>query len=119
MKGIGIDIVNINRIEKLCNHYQEKFLRKIFVPEEIEEAQKKGHFYQSIAGKFAAKEAYIKATSSLVKQPISFLDISVLSDSKGKPYIKKIGGPEVDPLCQFQVSISHEKEYAVSVVVAF
>jgi holo-[acyl-carrier protein] synthase len=118
MFGIGIDIVRIDRIEKLWQQYGNKFLKKIFHEEEIQEAQLKGHFIQSIAGKFAAKEAFIKAISDLTDQPISFLDITVLSDSNNKPQIKNTENLKLSFPCQFYLSITHEKEYAVSVVVS-
>ena len=116
MFEIGVDIVRIERIEKLWNSYGNRFLAKIFHQEEMEEAKIKGHYFQSLAGKFAAKEAFIKATSCFINQPISFLDIIVLSDSKNKPYIKNTENLRISFPCQFRVSISHEKEYAVSVV---
>jgi holo-[acyl-carrier protein] synthase len=118
MIGIGIDIVRIDRIEKLYTSYGERFLKKIFHENEIKEAMEKGHFIQSIAGKFAAKEAFIKATTSLFNQSISFLDILVLCDSNNKPTIKNTENSVLSFPCQFHVSISHEKEYAVSVVAA-
>jgi holo-[acyl-carrier protein] synthase len=116
MLGIGVDIVRIERIEKLWILYGDKFLKKIFFPEEIKESKEKGHFIQSISGKFSAKEAFIKATSSLVNQPISFLDILILSDSNNKPYITFTRNLVLRYPYQFLVSISHEKEYALSVV---
>jgi len=114
---IGIDVVGIKRISKLYSLYGEKFLSKILNPEEIQEAKIKGHFIQSIAGKFAAKEAYIKASSSLRSYNLSLLEINILSDSINKPFIclKKTRTEETDHL-SIRVSISHEKEYAVAVV---
>lgn len=116
MKGLGIDIVQIKRIENLYHLYGNKFLEKIFSPAEIDESTKKGHFIQSIAGKFAAKEAFIKATSGLLEIQLSFLDILILCDLSNKPYISIKNKKDIKPNYKFLVSISHEKEYAVSVV---
>jgi holo-[acyl-carrier protein] synthase len=120
MFEIGIDIVSIVRINKLYSLYGEKFLSKILNPEEIQEAKIKGHFIQSIAGKFAAKEAYIKASSSLRSHILSLLEINVLCDSTNKPYIcQKTTRTEDTDHLSVRVSISHEKEYAVAVVAIF
>lgn len=117
MIGIGIDIVRIDRIEKMWNLYREKFLQKIFFDDEIKEALKKGHFISTIAGKFAAKEAFIKAVSGIANQPVPFLSFKVLCDATGKPQIINTENLKIGFPCQKFVSISHEKEYAVAVVV--
>jgi len=108
ISGVGIDIVSINRIEKIYNKYKEKFTNKIFTSNEIQEAIEKGHFMQSLSGKFSAKEAFIKASN---KKIYNLKDIEVLSNMDGKPYInfenKKYN----------LLSISHEKDYAIAVVI--
>ena len=108
INGIGIDIVSINRIEKLYNQYKEKFTNKIFTQREIEEAINKGHFYQTLSGKFSAKEAFVKAVNFKV---LDLKEIEVLSDKNGKPFIN------YQDQQYSLLSITHEKEYAAAVVI--
>ena len=105
---VGIDIVKIDRIEKLFGKYGKKFLNKIFNEQEIEEIEKLNNFkrkIEKIAGKFAAKESVFKVDNRF----INFKKIEILTDSSGKPFVKNY--PDIS------VSISHEKEYAVAVAV--
>lgn len=117
MIGLGIDIVKISRIEKLCVLYGSKFLEKVFSEEEINESLKKGHYYQSLAGKFAVKEAFFKASSGLVKNHINFLTVSILCDKSNKPTLTFNSSDIIGEQYTIHISISHEKEYAIAVVV--
>lgn len=107
IKGIGTDIVNISRIEKAMQ--QEKFLEKTFTPREREERK---HKVENYAAAFAAKEAVVKALGSGFRG-IGFHDIEILHEENGKPYICLYGKKEG----KWYVSLSHEKEYAVAMVV--
>ena len=102
---IGIDIVEIARIGNALERHGDRFLEKVFTPSEIAYARKRKRVEESLAGRFAAKEAFIKAIG---RRP-AWKEIEVLSDS-GKPFIifqgKRYEG----------VSNSHERSYAVSVV---
>ncbi len=114
--GIGIDIVSIPRIEKIYETHKNKFLNKIFTEDEINEAKRRGHFILSIAGKFAAKEAFIKASIN----PLNFKKIEVLSDKNNKPYISLLNlnnKKTKRQLCKCYLSISHEQEIAIAVVI--
>jgi holo-[acyl-carrier protein] synthase len=105
---VGIDIVKIDRIEKLFDKYGEKFLNRIFHREEIEEIEKVNNFkrkIEKIAGKFAAKESVFKVDNRFV----DLKKIEILTDDKGQPFVKNF--PHIN------VSVSHEKEYAVAVAV--
>ena len=101
----GIDIVDIRRIAGMVERYGNRFLEKVFTPAEVSYAKKKRRKEESLAGRFAAKEAFMKASG----RRLVFRDIEVLSEI-GKPYIIYRGVRYDD------VSISHEKSYAVSVV---
>ncbi len=103
---IGIDIVDIRRIAKMVERYGERFLEKVFTPAEVRYAGGKRRKEESLAGRFAAKEAFMKASG----RRLTFTDIEVLSES-GRPFIMYRGVRFDD------VSISHERSYAVSVVI--
>ncbi len=102
---IGIDIVDVARITKAIEKYGEHFLEKIFTVEEIAYAKKKRRTGETLAGHFAAKEAFIKAMG----RALPWKDMEVCHE-EGRPFIrfqnKRYDG----------VSISHEHTYAVSVV---
>lgn len=102
---LGIDIVEISRIRRMLEKHGDHFLSRVFTPAEIDYARMKKNMDQCLAGRFAAKEAFIKASG---KKP-AFKDIEVLSDA-GKPFIMYQG------IRYDSVSISHERSYAVSIV---
>jgi holo-[acyl-carrier protein] synthase len=108
--GTGIDIVNIKRIKKSLSTYGEKFLQKILSDKEIEAipAVKKEEF---IAGRFAAKEALVKASGI----SFNFNSITILNDSDGKPYIDKL--PDKIKNKKIHLSISHDSDYAAAFVI--
>lgn len=103
---VGIDIVDIARIKRAIERHGERFLVKVFAPSEIAYARRRKRMEESLAGRFAAKEAFMKARG----KRLSFRDIEVHSDD-GKPFIV-FQGTRYD-----EVSISHERSYAVSVVI--
>lgn len=110
--GIGIDIVEIERIERLRTK-QERFPARILTTKELQiydtlSERRKNEF---LAGRFAAKEAYAKARGTGIGSALSFLDIEIVSDKLGKPYIAspEFGKPHL--------SITHTREYAAAQVV--
>jgi len=67
---LGIDMVNVERIESAIKR-RERFLYRVFSPEEIEEVKNRKKFYEALAGKFACKEAVIKALGGGLSPKIS------------------------------------------------
>ena len=110
--GIGTDIIDIMRFKVKPLKTNQKFYKKIFSDSEIKYCQKFRSSYEHFAGKFAIKESVIKEK----KKKISFLDIST-SHSKCKPKI--LLNNELNRKYRFLVSVSHEKNYAISFVIAF
>lgn len=109
IKGIGVDLVEIERIQK--NEDRIQFIERILSPEEqvlyqeLSHPKRKSEF---LAGRFAVKEAYSKALGTGIGK-VRFKDIIVLNDEKGKPYLKN------DPSAL--VSISHSDHYCVAMVI--
>ncbi|WP_026692978.1 holo-ACP synthase [Peribacillus kribbensis] len=112
IKGIGIDLVEISRIRELAGR-QPKFAGRILTPYEMEHYQSlpEKRKTEYLAGRFAAKEAYAKAAGTGLGGELSFLDIEIRKDSKGKPYIEKPSKYGV------HLSITHSREYAAAQVV--
>ncbi|MBU8879880.1 holo-ACP synthase [Bacillus sp. FJAT-29790] len=112
ISGIGIDIVELGRIQKICER-QEKFADRILTEKEKANFNKltEKRRIEYLAGRFAAKEAYSKAIGTGIGEALSFLDIEIEKDERGKPFISK---PQKDGV---HLSISHSKEYAVAQIV--
>ncbi|MDF2700436.1 MAG: dpj [Haloplasmataceae bacterium] len=111
IKGIGIDLVEINRIKNI--KVIDNFIKRILSEKEIEiyhNYQSDDRKYQFLAGRFAAKEAYSKAIGTGIGK-IAFKDIEILNDLLGKPYIIV----KEDLNCF--VSITHTEHYACAEVI--
>lgn len=112
ISGIGIDIVELERIQKIVER-QEKFADRILTLNEkaVYTGLSTGRKIEFLAGRFAAKEAFSKAYGTGIGKELSFLDIEIKTDGKGKPIITK-------PLNEgVHLSISHSKDYAVAQVI--
>ncbi len=118
--GLGTDITEVNRIEKQVSKGRE-FLEGIFTSREIAYCDSKARKAEYFSGRFAAKEAFLKALGTGWRDGISFSDIEILNDKLGKPYFRLHGKAKdiIDELNikQINVSISHVKELAISVVI--
>ena len=108
--GIGIDIVDVEKFEKIKFEKKPKFYENMFLPSEIKYCLKFKNPYERFAGKFAIKEATIKA----INENIQMLDIET-KHTKSKPTLKI----KKNKKYQFHVSLSHDKKIAVAVVISF
>lgn len=117
----GVDIVSIERIDSIYKKYGFKFLRRFFSDYEIDYLRLKSNNIQSIAGIFSAKEAVSKALGTGIGK-LSWKDIEIQHDDNGKPQVF-IKDDVLDKLHvierNFSISISHEKNYAVSFVIRY
>ncbi|WP_332698004.1 holo-ACP synthase [Halalkalibacter lacteus] len=111
--GIGIDIVELERIEKVMKH-QPRFVKRILTTSEAKEfhqfsVKRKVEF---LAGRFAAKEAFVKAMGTGISASYSWHDIEVRKEPNGRPILVVEGLRET-----IHLSISHSKTYAVAQVI--
>jgi len=86
--GIGTDIVNVKRIEKLLKKKGMIFKKRIFTQAEINYCQTKKNSPSHFAKRYAAKEALSKALGTGIRNEIMFKNIEILNDKNGKPFIK-------------------------------
>ena len=107
--GIGIDIIEIKRFLNKPYETNLDFYKKIFHESEISCCLERKNFAECFAGKFAIKESVIKS----IPKKITFLDI-LIDYSDSKPVVTLIN----DSSFSFLVSLTHEKLYAVSVVIS-
>lgn len=116
MNYIGVDIIEISRIERVIACWGGAFLRRVYTCPELKICGKKP---SSLAARFAAKEAVVKALGAKNKG-IGWKEIEILADPDGKPlvrlhsraqsYAKGLG------LAGLAISLSHSKEYAIAFV---
>ena len=115
--GIGIDLVSVERIRSIWNRYKKRFACRVFTSQEVEYAFKKANPFESLAGFFAAKEAYYKALGGY--PGFSFKEIEVIK-KHGRPFLRCKGRAleELNSkgIREVLVSISHERDFAVAVV---
>lgn len=116
MKGIGTDIIEIDRLEKILSKYGNKFLSKFFSQEEIDYCKRSRNIGERLAGRYAAKEAVAKALGSGFSSKLGWQDLKILNTPEGQPYVvfsdvanANFNYPKV------LVSISHCKAYATAV----
>ncbi|MDP5110091.1 MAG: holo-ACP synthase [Rickettsiaceae bacterium] len=88
--GIGTDVVQIDRIEKIYDKYKNNFLAKNFHPKECEYffTLKAPKTISYLAKRFAGKEAIVKAFGSGIGSNFAFKDIAILNDEFGAPYVE-------------------------------
>ncbi len=83
--GIGIDIIEIDRIRKSIDRFGNRFLSKVFTEKELEYSLSKANKYQHLAARFAAKEAIAKALSFNGDRGFSWQDIEIVNRPNGRP----------------------------------
>jgi holo-[acyl-carrier protein] synthase len=116
MHCVGIDMIEIARLEKAIARRGEGFLRRVYTDSELRLYRKK---LSSLAARFAAKEAVIKAMGKPTTGA-SLREIEILSDPRGKPVVnlhgKAQGQAQGLGLNKFAISLSHSREYAIALV---
>lgn len=113
IKGLGVDIIEIDRVRSAVDRYGDRFLKKILTPREIKYCRNRGSFrFPEMAARFAAKEAYSKAIGTGI-MGIDWKEIEVVNDRHGKPQIAVAGKIKK----KAHVSLSHSLNYAVASVV--
>jgi holo-[acyl-carrier protein] synthase len=107
--GVGIDIVDVNRFRNMPYEEETSFYKGIFDKNEIDYCLKFSDPYPHFAGKFAIKEALIKSIDT--KENLS----KIITDHHNKKPIVRICEKND---YEFSVSISHEKNYAIGMVIS-
>ena len=117
MLTTGVDIIEIPRIKLVLDRYGQRFLKRVFTPDEIAYCRGRA---PNLAGRFAAKEATMKALGTGVRG-VSWKDIEVIRAETGAPSVKLHGRAEKRAerlqVGEISLSISHSRDYAVAFVV--
>lgn len=115
----GIDVIEIDRIARAVERWGDRFLHRIYTDTEILHCRGRA---QSLAGRFAAKEAASKALGVGIRV-LSWRDIEVVRGPLGKPEMRLHGKAariaSARELTSFEVSITHSRTDAIAVVIAW
>ncbi len=90
--GLGNDLVDIRRIEKSLNRFNNRFMERVFTETEIAYCQAAGNTNANFAKRFAAKEACAKALGTGIAEGVFWKDMCVANDQFGKPMMVLSGG---------------------------
>jgi holo-[acyl-carrier protein] synthase len=116
--AIGVDIIEIDRIKRAIARWQGSFLKRIYTPAELENH----HNVSSLAARFAAKEAVMKALGTGTRG-VGWTDIEILTNGNGAPLVRLYGralkkSAEIG-IARFDISISHSRKYAIAFVIGY
>jgi holo-[acyl-carrier protein] synthase len=117
VKGIGVDIIEIDRIRRSIERLGDRFLDKVYTPREISYCNGKAHRFQHYAARFAAKEALSKALSTGWAGEFRWKDVEVMNEPSGQPRFSLHG-----TLCErlagasIMLSLSHSDSHVVAMV---
>lgn len=118
--GIGMDIARISRIQQSVERYQQRFLRRIYHPDETETAFRRKQWAEYLAACFAAKEATLKALGDFPGRGIEWREIQVAHELTGKPRLIISGKARI--LCDEKgvththLTLTHDGDYALAQV---
>ena len=116
--GIGIDVVEVERVSSSIDEFGEKFLNRIFTEQERKycSAQKRPAIHY--AARFAAKEAVAKAFGTGIGKNLSWLDVEVVRQASGEPMIELSGEGAVfakeKNIADIKISLTHAEHYAAA-----
>src|SRR5579884_2319668 len=119
--GVGIDIVHIPRLRLIAERWQDKFLGRVYTEAERSIVRRRAAPYASLAGRFAAKEAILKALGTGWSDGISWRDIEVLNDAAGKPVATVSGKTSAlmarAGVTEIHLTLAHDTDYAIAQVI--
>lgn len=118
--GMGVDLVDVRRIEAVIFRWQDRFLRRIFTENEIRYCNNRKNPAQRFATRYAAKEAFIKAMYPKHAEGISMRDVEV-DQVEGRPLVRLYGRiknyAEEAGVKKVHLMVSHDGDYGVANVV--
>ena len=118
MLSVGIDVVEIRRIEKSIRN--RRFCSRVLGKTEYAQLEMRGFPVQSVAASFCAKEAFSKALGTGIRG-FALTEVELLREENGRPRLHLTGNAAklaaARGLAEFSVSVTHTKEYAAAVVV--
>jgi holo-[acyl-carrier protein] synthase len=119
--GIGIDLVDIKRMGKVIDRWGKKFINRVFTAQEIDSCFRGSKSVSSLALRFAAKEAFSKATGLGMKKGIRWQDIEVVQNPRGRPDLNVTGKAlsfcHKEGIRSWCVTLTDEGDYGIAMVI--
>ncbi|GAC1626780.1 MAG: holo-ACP synthase [Candidatus Acidiferrum sp.] len=119
--GLGVDIAEVERIQRAIERQGERFLRRIYTPAEIAYCERFKNRFERYAGRFAVKEAAMKALGTGWSQGVRWVDIEVVREKGGKPVLTLAG--EAKKIAErmgvkhMAITITHTEKQALAQVI--
>ena len=119
--GMGVDIAEVDRIRKAIERHGETFLRRLYTEKERDYCEQFKNKYERYAGRFAAKEAGMKALGTGWRRGVRWVDLEVVREKSGRPTLKLAGEAEKIAgqigVKRIALSITHTEEQALAQVI--
>lgn len=120
--GIGADLIEVRRVARAHERFGDRFLARLYTPEERAYCMKRFDFACALAGRFAAKEAVVKALSPEAPTGMAYREVAIHADGN-RPRVELAGEAAAlaaaRGITEVKVTISHEREYALAFAVAW
>jgi holo-[acyl-carrier protein] synthase len=119
--GIGTDLAEVNRIQAAFDRHGDRFLKRVFTELEIQYSLRKKNYAERLAGRFAVKEAGMKAIGTGWRRGVTWHDFEVANEPSGRPTLRLSGVAaqiaESLGAKRIAVSITHTAAIAFAVVI--
>ena len=120
--GIGTDIVECLRIESMIEKHDDLFLRRVYTQWEIDYCNQRKSAVQHFAGRWAAKEAILKAMGTGWAKGIQWTDLEIRNEVGGRPFVQLVGQAQMiceqKGISQILISLSHCSQFATAFATA-
>ena len=119
--GIGLDLVQVERLQRILDRWGERFEKRVFTTEELVVCGQRRNRAACLALRFAAKEAFVKALGTGIRGAMGWLDIEVRNAASGQPRIAL--SPRAASfcrelnICSWHLSLTDDGAYGAAVVV--
>ena len=119
--GVGTDLIEIARIQQSVARFGDRFLHRVFTPGEIEYCQRKKNAAESLAARFAAKEAGAKALGTGISRGVGWLELEVARQPGCRPTLELSGRAAARAhslgITRVSLSLTHSRDTALAVVI--
>ena len=116
--GVGVDVVEVERIQTAITRFGDRFLRRVYLPNEIAYCQSFKHSMPHFAARFAAKEAISKAFGTGIGRDLGWLDMEIQRHPSGAPFVVLHGDARqllvARQAADVLISLSHTRQHAVA-----
>ena len=119
--GIGVDIIEIDRVKNSVDKFGEQFLNKIFTKNELDYCLSKANKYQHLAARFVAKEAVSKALATGWNNEFNWKNVEIFNKPNGMPYVELKGNLKsfLSDDKNLKISMSHSRDYVVCFAIIY